>query len=442
MRLINSATNVYAESIEAMGFRLLPINGNELARMIENDGDRTTISMYAEDLGKLIKTHIYNTKNVVIPLIEKVKNFLEEQKKLAESKPLEESFNIVQMNIPEPILTTTIVDEIKEYSNQSILRPQSYLPPIIINEETIRDMAANNSFVEKELVKWAVFKETEKLKQVISGFFSTDVSNKQYFLDDIEKINPYERIEMMLMIYMVSCYLEANTQTTNLSLNDYNSTLFQYKKYAMTTMAQDIDNIHDRINNNLLIIRNDTIRNTVYVDAVLYKDWVETGGTAETILGAMLSNDNYSDKDRLSSNSEKYKTMFETRCNLSKIRDDNSLHELIISAAKAAYDNIEVTELEKAYSAKKMPTCVEKGREKLYNELRYITQKEAKDLYELAAIIVAKSRFYYTPSYSIYSDINRLGNENSSIEVREASLLAAINYATDYVYTLMRVEKI
>ena len=78
MRLIYSAANVYAESIEAMGFRLLPINGNELAHMIEKDGDGTTVSGYAEDLGKLIKTHIHNTKHVVIPLIEKVKNFLDE----------------------------------------------------------------------------------------------------------------------------------------------------------------------------------------------------------------------------------------------------------------------------------------------------------------------------------------------------------------------------
>jgi hypothetical protein len=51
----------------------------------------------------------------------------------------------------------------------------------------------------------------------------------------------------------------------------------------------------------------------------------------------------------------------------------------------------------------------------------------------LALHIICQCRFYYTEAEFILSEIEEIGKQNPGIDVREAALIATINYLVDYL---------
>jgi hypothetical protein len=69
----------------------------------------------------------------------------------------------------------------------------------------------------------------------------------------------------------------------------------------------------------------------------------------------------------------------------------------------------------------------------LESEIDKLSIKDMDDYIGVSLKAIAKCRFFYTSSYNILDDINKIGMVNQEVDVREAALLATINYITDYL---------
>jgi hypothetical protein len=52
---------------------------------------------------------------------------------------------------------------------------------------------------------------------------------------------------------------------------------------------------------------------------------------------------------------------------------------------------------------------------------------------ELALNLMARARFYFTAGYQILSGIEQATKLNPNLDPREAALVSAVNYVTDYL---------
>jgi hypothetical protein len=80
-------------------------------------------------------------------------------------------------------------------------------------------------------------------------------------------------------------------------------------------------------------------------------------------------------------------------------------------------------------------------RSKFENELKALKADSMQCLDTAALKLICRSRFYYTQAEAILMDIQQAAAVNPEIDVREAALLATINYVTDYVADQLTLTK-
>lgn len=85
------------------------------------------------------------------------------------------------------------------------------------------------------------------------------------------------------------------------------------------------------------------------------------------------------------------------------------------------------------------PEFNETFRSTLETEIAKIGDAEVKDMVTTVINVVCNSRFYYTDAGTILKAINSVSENNAGTDVREAALIATIQYVADYVADQMKV---
>ena len=79
------------------------------------------------------------------------------------------------------------------------------------------------------------------------------------------------------------------------------------------------------------------------------------------------------------------------------------------------------------------PGIIEKINEYFNEEIKSVNASDIDNVSDVCYRLMAKCRYFYTDSYKILSDMMSAMKESQSMSVKEAALVATINYIADYI---------
>jgi len=238
-------------------------------------------------------------------------------------------------------------------------------------------------------------------------------------------------------------YDQVDESAKNINLNVYKNIATQYKDYSGSSIAACLKKIAMFNKTKQLVIECQPAKYTAKVNGEIYRDWLTKGGSPEIIMGMIVEGDTTSSLTAIESKANIYKSRWNSYCSFYKANESNKqfdyFKEFLANSFKQQMANpTDPTEVE--YRTNN-PKFYEVINTLLQRQLDNLKPKDLEDSFDLALCLIGKVRFYYTSAYNILSDINEAHKVNSNVDVREAALLAVVNYLADYLADQISLTK-
>lgn len=395
---------------------------------------------YIRDISKVVVQHVAFAKNTVRPLVTEFAQSLSSY--LATTKPGEASdtVNIKSLRVPAILKDESFLDTFIAYKDKPILTPEVSLSLGSKGIEELQEFIyIGHDRSDKLIAEWLSHLPEAFLLNVWNSFFCSNASPLEgqgtiaLNYESIRAQNAFDKADHSLAILLLARKCASVVQESSLSLSAYNNIVSQYVDYAGTSLIDAIAKINLSIRTKTLIIDKDVRTLHVCVNAEVYGPWLEAGGTPEVILGALITDGSSSMLALIDEKSAEYLQKWNSYCTFYRTREANNsfayTKNYIESLFSASIQTL--TESENEIVAKQ-PNLLQTltANAKLY--IDSLRPSDITDAYSVALSLVAKIRFNYTSSYQILSDIIEASKHNPNVDVREAALIAVINYVSDY----------
>jgi len=405
---------------------------------LENPSEHSLESdAYIGDIAKLVTSHVSFAKNKVKPLVmqlaDSIINYLQENN----VKEPSEKFLIEILDIPELIKDESFLDSITYYSGKTILRPDlAFKLDNKTNDELLSLIAIGHSRTDQLLAAWVSKLPEDFLSKVWGSFFSNSGSANFVTYDEIERINVYEKTNYVLAIYLLARKLfdQVDDSAKEINLSVYKNTAAQIRDYAGSILADCVKKLALYNKTKLLVVSLDSQKYTAKVNGDVYRPWLEAGGSPEVILGLIVSGNQISSQTLIDEKANDFLSQWNSYVSFFKTSESNKAFSYYKDfVANVFNDSLKEQEEIEAEYITKNPNLIANVKKLANQEIELLKPSDMQLGYDVALKLVAKCRFYYTSSYLILNDINSAHNSNPNIDVREAALLAVINYIADYL---------
>ena len=388
------------------------------------------------DLTKIVLSHVSEARNTIKP---KVMEFREALTRYVEDNSIADpyaEFNIIEKSIPEFLTDATVVTEIDKYEGKPPVLPTL---KVSLNDkdvdEIVKAASTGSDRLNKLLVATLADLGDDNLLAIYRSFFTSVPLDNVMTYDEISKLDLYEKLRVYTVIYMLSKKFIANVEEgTGLTLNVYLKAMADIRDHAGSNLYVVLKQVAMLIRTKQLIVRNSSARKTAIVSGEVYKEWLEDGGTPEIILGVIVGNSNDTSTVAIDKMRNHYESMWNSYVTFSRVDNANKsfryFKEFLSRQLLSSLD--ETTDLEKSY-LEDNPNYRDNVTSLMTEYIDGLKINDMNDLNAVSLEVVAKIRFYFTSAYSILSDIEQAFVVNKNVDVREAALLAVINYVTDYI---------
>lgn len=391
-----------------------------------------------KDISKAVTAHISFAKNTVKPLVLEFAAAIQEYKETNVLKDAGEKFNIIVLNIPGVLQSEMFLDTLSFYKGKSVLEPDlSFSLEVKDRDQLVALMLTGHSDTDKLIVEWASHLEDGFLVNLWNSLFTTlATSGKTIKFNSISQLNAYEKADYATAIYLLSRKLfdQVDGSTKEVSLSVYKNTAAQIRDYAGALLVEAINKMALFNKSKLLVIESFPELYSAKVNGAVYKQWLETGGSPEVILGLIISGKNISSQVLIDQQAKDLVAQWNSFCSFYKTNESNKAFqyysEFLISSFFGSLRDKKDSEIDYIESH---ANYYDTANKLAYEEIRKLKTDDMSDYFGVALTLVAKCRFYYTSSYNILSDITEAGKVNPNVDIREAALLAVVNYVADYV---------
>lgn len=404
---------------------------NPSLHSLEQDG-------YVADLAKVVTQHVAHAKNNVRPLVSSFA--LELQNYLTTTKPKDAAtlFNIRTLRMSTLLKDESFLDTLVAFKDSVILTPEVSLNLGSKTKEELAELVlVGHDRTNKLIVEWLSHKSDEFLPQVWGSFFSVKSEGSTaalLYYEDLNRMNAFDKADCALAMVLISRKITDQVQESTMALAGYKNICAQYVKYASSLLVDALAKLNTAIRTKQLVIEKSPTTFDIAVNGELYPQWLEEGGTPEVLMGLLISNGSASSQALINESRDAYLRQWNSYSAFFKTKEVNasfsyakSFIETLFAQSLQTVDEIE------AEFILKTPNFAEIVVTSARNVLLNMKASDLEDPYAVALLFVAKVRFYYTSAYQILSDIEAVSRINPNVDVREAALLAVINYVSDFV---------
>lgn len=389
-------------------------------------------------LSRSVSAHLSVAKNIIVPKVDEMSTKLDEFITANKVKDPASGFDIVPKTIPMVMSVDLLANEVDKFEGRSILDPdiKTRLNSLSI-EEIIKLMLTGSSTLDEQVLELISVVGEDTVSDLYHSFFTTEPVDVVYSCSKLASLDAYDKLNYSLVIYLLARKLVNDVQEAkdwNVDLNVYTKALSQLVDYSGAMVHSAATNAARLIRTKQLIIRKGNDRKTIVVNGPVYEEWLKSGGKPEILLGVIVNDSTSTSVVSIDKEADSFLKVWNSYVSFKSSDLSNQLLRDVKDYIKSLYLEMakDVCDLEKEY--------IDNNTSYLYNSLdrlnTLILDLKASDLtdtYALSLVIIAKIRFYYTSSYSILSDMREASIVNPDITPREAALLAAINYVSDYI---------
>lgn len=264
-------------------------------------------------------------------------------------------------------------------------------------------------------------------------------------------INPFSGDrDTIIVLFLLGNHFNSVTEVptgANISLEQYRLYFAQLRAEMARRVNAVIEQRERNRRSNRLIIsypaadltqtRRSGQKAKIVVNGDMYSDWIRAGGEVEVLLGAYIG-DNERNPEALVQNAERYRNAWNATDRLLKMEARAAIVSRTVDAINWA-----VASFIAGAAPEALPPVPKADLQKRANEqVRMLTEKQLGDLYRAVRRVVCRTLFAHTDAESILGLIDTQVEANPGIEVRDAALLAVIDYVVDWLAKWIDVEKV
>lgn len=389
-------------------------------------------------LSKSVRVHLAVAKNVIVPKVDemagKLDAFIEATKVISPTA----GFDIVSKTLPEIMSVELLTSEIDKFEDRTVLKPDIKVKLDGLEvEDIVKLMLTGSSTLDEKILELVSVVGEDTVKDLYYSFFTVEFTETIYSYSQIDSLNAYDKLNYSLVIYLLARKLVNDVQEAkdwNVDLNVYTKTLSQLVDYSGSLVHATSLNIARLIRTKQLIIRKTDGKKSVIVNGPVYQEWLKNGGKPEILLGVIVDGDVCTSVASIDKRSDEYLKIWNSYITFKSSELSNQLLRDVKDYLKSLY--LEMCKERDAIETDYMDNnkfYKDNSSDALDAFILDLKTSDLNDTYAISLILIAKIRFYYTSAYSILSDMREAALINPDIAPREAALLAAINYVSDYI---------
>jgi hypothetical protein len=387
----------------------------------------TSLDAYVKTISLAVCDHISFAKNITRPL---VLDLIDKVKSAIVTPVLPESeFEIKVKELPVPMRNAGFQDSIYKEKPVIVFVPEKYFYlEEKTTEEIIELMMTGSKAYDSDLIEWVTNLPQNLITETWSSYFCNKKGQSISFTPSLE-------IDAALIIYLLSRKLINDVpEDSKVSLEEFKITCGQHRDWCKDILSNEFHRYNAGIRNKVLVSKISYDRKELIVNGVVYRDWLNTGGSNEILLGLLVSDDKELYVHQIDAKALEYKQKWISYINykhsISKNEAYNRFKETLIFCFGSQLKDKTQEEIS---FFDESPEALDSIEELLIEEISKLTMQDMENINDVCLRLVADVRFFYTGSGKILRGINEAVRINPNIDIREAALLSSIEYVTDFV---------
>lgn len=434
--LVRMSNSVFAPVTSKDG--IVQTYGQAMAKSTEGSLDNLTMhdqemGTYVDQLSKLVTQHISYAKNVVRPLVLEMEKSYREFCGTNPRKDPAQDFDIRVAQLAGLFKDDSFLETLSYYKDRPAIVPDRRLPMALKEDaELLPLVMTGHDRTDRLIMEWLSTKDPQFLGHVWMSFFSSGIRYKGVSFEEINSLQVFEKADLALAVHLFARKIYDDVQPTNLELKHYKTLVTQYRDWSGATLVNSLKRISLMLSTDVLVVSN--LNRTLVVNGEVYAKWIDAGSDPEILLGVAISGDRVSSRAAIDANAKGYLRQWEAYETFFRAKESNKGRDYKKEFLnRAVYEALRTMDpIEQDYKTKCSlyeNTVLQKSKDYIAS----LGDKQLEDGHTIALELVACCRFHFTSAYQILSDIAKAAEVNPDVDVREAALLAVVNYISDYI---------
>ena len=402
-----------------------------------------TLAAMADDIGPYVLSHLSYARNTVKPKVVELAQAMEHYLEVTKTADPSSEFEIIQACIPEILQDESFLAGGLENYTGNYKDPKWPSFKITLPDHDdffkVATRLGNdrlsalfdkfiNSFGGIKFVKECVYQSLPVEKVAAPYNKNADI----YYV----AMSPYRSMAVGLINYVVGNYLLNNVaSSTAKSLTDYKFALRDVIDFNGSIVMKGVRTLKRLESTNTLVVEMVISEKKITVCKGVYKQLLEQGGCPEMLLGMLARGQAVFNLTAVSEQREALLTSWNAYLSMAqsdlRAAAKKNFYSFIQSKALSDLEELDDAELEFFGNKANAIASIE---ENINKQLDHLGHRLMDDIYHTALHVVAKGRYYYTSAYGILNEMAEAAKINPEIDPREAGLVSAIIYFTEYLF--------
>lgn len=356
-------------------------------------------------------------------------------------------FEIVPVSQPTPLQDEALMALVERFADENVatVGVLGTLPAASI-EDLMKVMTVSSSVVDNELKSWLNERGANWLLNIWQRYFATiamaEVQGAPKYhggLNEIRNMNNYQRMEVALAVFLLARgLLDEPMDGAGMDLNQWRSTMDAISRFAANQVKQAMGLTSTETARKALILSFDSNSKRVTVNAPVYLQYLNEGGSVEDILGAAISDTlKLYSIDVLRDRGEFYRSTWRNYENVANFTLTRHRQEGLVNAATTAFANMcDCVCPEEQILMSERGMSFDAMRAKAAEIINQSSLAQLRDARDLGLRLIAGVRFAHTPAETFLRDM--LAAEDAGCkDAQEAAYIATINYVCRYAASLL-----
>lgn len=407
----------------------------EFSEATDNITHNSELNNLAETIRKAVEVHLSFVHSTVLANVKEYSEYMLKEKEGFAGDPTTD-FDIKQLEVPALLSNPMFIDELDKTAGLSYLEPNGTCKYDTKGPEELQTLIATGSAnVDADIQKWLLTSNgTKALVNNWINYFSEIISgeNTPSVITSIE--SPKCGIDNALAIYLLARGVK-HTKPQGSGMTDamLEKLMLEYMEVTSIRLLSIMKLVDNQLKQGIVVNNYDYVNKTIVVNKVPYKDWLNSGGKNEVLLGALLGHMRLTTKHQLIEGSERALKEWYSYYSAATTKYKNDLMNHFLEALNGKFFSMLNTRDEIEAEWFKNPEHVDTVAKKFKDELDSVSFSDMECIEFTCLRLMAKSRYYYTPAFTILDTIKTITEEYPEMDVKDAAMVATINYVTDYV---------
>lgn len=378
-------------------------------------------STLVKDMADRIVASTGYIKGTVVDAVSDCRDSVERE--LRETTDTESDVIIKERGMPEILYADSLPFNLDINTPVATVERCQFGVPVTLTPET-------TGMSKEDLTNW--FDVTPNLQNYWDRVFNQYVDEGSIDAD-VQSMTVHDRIDYgMVMVLGATSIINKPDNVKTMGLNDLRRCCHQIRLRGKGIIRRANRHLTSSIKLGRLVLSNE--RNCITVNSEVYQQYLDDGGTADSIMGRSIANDSVNGKKQILDKVIEYTATY--RRNSAALESASRVNKLKrTKSGLRRWVNTHMASLETA-----APIDKRYGLQLAYASIEALRTSDIEDTYQCCKGIVARDLYYFTNAFEFLDYMDQAVKHNPELNPDEAAMVATLETVSDYAVGQLYLE--